>query len=416
MTERRSTFDVQNSADQPRESIPGEIALKSRRTLSNDESGHEASLNRVGARIDAAKIQMDSLGRSLAVMMLQQSHARETPAFPAIMNGSSPLSPMTSTIGDMPSLSASGQVIATQHDPLNELATPEPRLAPDLAGEVDHEADSGEFSGELPSGGLQVQASSNPLGGRLGEGSLAIDSAPSMTVMTDLTARVFGGDADLSAEGRRPFPWDGNPSSAVRGMSPPTLSDGHTAWAGGLSFLGRLVSLESERALADRTEAPGDVPFPANLATLETAGGPASEEGEPQGQGLDSMLHRTVGNAFPGKTPWASVDVLDRREPLSPVSGASPLGIFDLGDGGPGSGAIDSAMSLGDNLQDDFSVGTADSQSRPFSARGMDTSARGDSPIDLSRTNQLLQQLIEEVRKGRPGFSSGGTRQVEPAR
>lgn len=133
-----------------------------------------------------------------------------------------------------------------------------------------------------------------------------------------------------------------------------------------------------------------DAPLPGPFADqLQAANGPSAFGGGPG-----------VG-ATPPAEPDYAVAAPNAFSPL--LGGATPTGPDLGGDPTVGSGASDGSLPRGAGLN-------------PFGrSNATPADQAGGAAADLSRTNELLQQLLDEVRKGRQPFLPVGDRNNTPS-
>lgn len=213
-----------------------------------------------------------------------------------------------------------------------------------------------------------------------------------------------------------PFRWPASPP-----IGGPVMIDARERGEGGSPEVGsQRLSIEQDRSLASKLgvsgPAPGSTPpagGPNGLnspgTTLAGAGGPPTDR-QTEGRvgvnlpGLVTLANQSTfgsGATDPQDRPFETLSSFVNLDP-SPVA-AGAFGPVLAGPGGSGYGnflpALDAA---GGRQESPASSPTADAV--PGQEVPMTADPAGGPALDLSKTNELLQQLLDEVRKGHQSF------------
>lgn len=418
MSERGRSSSEDNAAGDPEDTYRGDASPETRGLVPMVADEPEASWTLARSGLDAAKLQIEGLGKSLAAMMLQQAGGR--PSAPiAALDGAFPRDPRAATSRvELPGTRTEGPAIATGQDPTAAWSSAERLLPPDSAREPASDADPERAGRDASRGGPGERAAAPEVAER--PAPARSGSLTPVVPMPDMTMRGVGGEVAHLADAPRSDPRDEGSAIALDGISARRSSEGVEAGPGGVSPPTAPASLAAPSTI--RPEGQGEA---GQIATyrapsarldvqdlrgaLEVDRGSGSMGRSPDGSGGGSWPQ---GASKPNQGPMAP-------NPVSAVVGGISREFADLWRGASPPSVPGSAGDVGE-----FPAGfgmPGDRVVRDMSplAGGVDLpdpSGRGGPPMDLSRTNQLLQQLLDEVKRGRQGFSAGAARIVAPER
>lgn len=381
---------------------------------SGQEAGRdlEASARQVWPRAEIATPTWEGFGKALASTVLRQLKAQDGGA-----GVTSSITKSLCSIWDMRPYGEHGRhadlPLATSEQPdpgrrtivdgSRELESgPDPELCP---------TDPGIVPIGLPPAPNARRVGDEPLSGRTSEPCKTSES---------FTRSLAGSSFDA-------YPWlgsglSGTPREILEQQPRPVLSTSRDGTDGSPQAAPSISVHDAIKSIAP------DMAGRYDLAGSSIGGGGGEVASNPPESRAPSIYERAVGVGSGGVARGAARPELYEDPPspgrieagpaephgeLLPTVGAvsegrSPFVI----DAGPARMTADYA--LDGATTGDFPVAAASPD--PGHAMGAGPQGHGDSAVDITRTNQLLQQLLEEIKKGRRGFLPTGAREVYPGR
>ena len=370
----------------------------------------EATARRAWPRVEGPPASWDGFGKALASSVLRQLKAQE--------GGAAVTASMSKALGSIRDVGPSGE--SARHA---ELA-PAPSEEPDLGrraivdGSRDLEGlpepgppptDSEIVPAGLPMGSREQGREVAPTSIGTSESSRTPDFFASPLPDPTLNAdRAFSSDLLSTPRANleqfpRPGPSDPPAGSDGTASPPISIGGGIGSIAAGLtdafSFAGSSVG--------ERTNEVSGAPPEVRVPSIRDEAMRVGPGGVERGAGVPDV-----------SGGMASRGVMEALAPES-YGGSDPAAGPAIAGGSPYVIAAGPARMTGDYALDgptasDLPVAT--SSPDLGGAMGAGPQGHGDPAVDMTRTNQLLQQLLDEMKKGRRGFLPAGTREVSPGR
>ena len=389
--------------------------IETRRVAPKPAGAPEIALDRATLRLDATSGQLDGLGKALAMFMLRQGGSGRMPSLPALAGAAPPdLRASLPTPGAHPPLDAGpsvgGPLIASRQNPSG---SPDAFDRPPAAGsaeDIGRGAVPVEPSIVVRGGGPDSPAEGPQSVERTSGADWEAPAFPRGATAPESTSR--GGGGEIAAESAS---WP-----AVGGLGDESDDDASPQSPEEIPTRAGAFVLPATSTGSEEVTTPPSREFPRLGQVMSSANPPALDGGVDLGASEADQAPSMADMPAPGRE---SPEYRGFSRHMPPETSSHPA-TTAVGAGRRGVAVVPSYdFGQPEATGESFAVGPASGgpTSRepgpfagPMNAPG--TTGRGDPAVDLSRTNQLLQQLLDEVRRGRQGLSAAGNRRVTPER